>query len=74
MIGRLHFMGTPIAPTQRELTLKQRAFIELACVEYVKEEREFLASLMGVRPSSDSSSDSVRATAERRKVYPSHRQ
>ncbi|MBT9143186.1 MAG: hypothetical protein DDT29_01585 [Dehalococcoidia bacterium] len=72
-MARLHFMGTPIAPTQKEMTLKQRAFIELACVEYVKEERDFLASLMGVKLPS-SGSGSVRTAAERRKVYPSHRQ
>ncbi len=70
MIGRLHFMGTPLAPTQRELTLKQQAFVEFACIEYTNEERNFLASLMGVKIPSSSGSSSVRTAAERRKVCP----
>jgi hypothetical protein len=37
----------PLAPTQGELTSKQRAFIELAYVEYKTDERMFMAQVMG---------------------------
>lgn len=43
-------MGTPLAPTYRELTEQQRVFVELAIVEYVNEERNFWIQLMGGKP------------------------
>ncbi len=50
MLARLHFMGTPISPNatnQRDLTEYQRAFLNLALVEYVDEERDFQIQLHG---------------------------
>lgn len=43
-------MGTPIVTSLSEATEKQRIFLELACMEYVIEEREFQIRLHGGKP------------------------
>lgn len=49
MLGRLHFMGTKIVNQLSEATQVQHAFLQMACVEYVNEEREFQANIHGVK-------------------------
>jgi hypothetical protein len=43
-------MNTPIVTSLSEATEKQRVFLELACIEYVIEEREFQIRLHGGKP------------------------
>lgn len=49
MLGRLHFMGTRIVDHPSDATQLQYAFLQLACVEYTDEEREFQAQIHGVK-------------------------
>ena len=42
-------MGTPIVRTQGEATPLQYVFLQYAVHEYVQEERQFLANLLGAK-------------------------
>lgn len=66
MIGGLHFNGTPLQFRYKDLTEKQRAFLELAYVEYKNEERRFLIELMGGKVSETPHSRDIREEGLRR--------
>lgn len=53
MMFRLQMMGIPISKsytgTQEDLTHKQQAFMHFSMIEFVNEEREFQASIVGAK-------------------------
>ena len=73
MMGRLHFMGTPIFPakSQGELTVKQQVFLDFATVEYVNDERDFQVQLHGGKSNRHSAANSnVQEAGQRKLVKP----
>lgn len=42
--------GCPLAPTQKELTMKQRVFLEVGIAEHINNEHDFQIRLQGGEP------------------------